>query len=485
MTEYSEIRVAVIEDNRGDFFLIEEYLIEEFDRPDVWQYETFRDAQNKLFESEPFDVILLDLSLPDAEGEELVNDILKLAGNVPVIVLTGYSDKDFGLKTLSLGVSDYLLKDELNAEQLKRSILYSTERKRVHNKLEESEKQYKHLFDLNPLPVWVQDQLTYKILDVNRAAIDHYGYTKKEFLEMSILDIEITDESKKQPLDNVTNQSADNFDKLMSKHKKSNGEIIDVEIRVSEIEFENRPALLVIAEDVTLRRNREENIRKSLKEKDILLAEIHHRVKNNLAVISAMLQLQAAQADNDELTTHLFDSIVRIKAIANIHEHLYQSKSFSELNFSENIKELVEKIAETFDRQIPVDIQYDCEDEISINVNQAIPCSLIANEVVTNSLKHAFDDKKKDAAIAIELKLKEEIVHLSIEDNGVGISNDVISNNGYQSSLGMQIITVLSQQLKADFSYNNNRNGRGTRFQLSFKKANVKGTGASHLHNSG
>ena len=142
-------RILIIEDNPGDFVLIKNYLYEEFLHPAIEQAQTFAETKLKLKNNNHFDIILLDLSLPDSTGKLLVNEMVELAGSAPIIVLTGYADKDFGIKTLALGISDYLLKDDLNAIQLYKSIAYSIERRRINNELKESESKYRHLFDLS------------------------------------------------------------------------------------------------------------------------------------------------------------------------------------------------------------------------------------------------------------------------------------------------------------------------------------------------
>ncbi len=469
------ISVLVVEDYQGDFFLIEEYLIDKFIRPDVFHAKSFAGAKEILTSGDQPDAILLDLTLPDASGENLVKEIVNLAGHTPVIVLTGYGNREFGVKTLAMGISDYLLKDELNEELLKRSISYSIERKKVMKYLEESEKQYKDLFDLNPEPMWVFDHQTLKFLDVNKAAVEHYGYSEQEFLNMSILDISPDMEADR--LENFLSQKWTSPDRNMGiwKHRKKNGDLIDVEISANDSLFEGKPSRIVLARDVTEKIKQEEIIQNSLKEKETLLAEIHHRVKNNLAVISAMLQLQADHVDNRDLSNRLFESMGRIKTIANIHEHLYLSDNFSNIDFTENIRELVGMIIETFEHDTVIDVNYEC-DKSQLNVNQAIPCSLIINEVITNSVKHAFNGREK-GKISIRLKNKEDRIHLIIDDDGIGIPLSLDEDE----SLGLQIVSVLSRQLKADYEYKKRKNTKGTRFTLNFSKAEIKGSSSSHL----
>jgi signal transduction histidine kinase len=131
--------VLIIEDNPGDFALVEEFLLDRADAPRITHVRTYKQAKH-LLDHETFDVILLDLSLPDKTGSDLINDILKISGNAPVIVLTGYPDFDFGVQSIAQGVSDYVLKDELTPLTLYKSIIYSLERRKIIASLQASEK---------------------------------------------------------------------------------------------------------------------------------------------------------------------------------------------------------------------------------------------------------------------------------------------------------------------------------------------------------
>ncbi len=123
--------LLIIEDNPGDFALVEDLLFEQIETPAIKHVKTYREAKELLTDTHDFDVILLDLSLPDKTGEPLIKEIIELAPNIPVIIFTGYSDLDFGIHSLSLGVADYILKDELTAMALYKSIVYSLERKKA------------------------------------------------------------------------------------------------------------------------------------------------------------------------------------------------------------------------------------------------------------------------------------------------------------------------------------------------------------------
>lgn len=244
--------ILVVEDNPGDVVLITEYLNEEFLNPVIEHAATFNEAKNKLQNNHHFNIILLDLSLPDASGELLVTEIVYLAGHSPIIVLTGYSNKKFGIKTLALGISDYLLKDELTAAQLSKSITYSGERSRISNELKESEEKYRNLFSMSPIPMWVYELESLQFVKVNEAAVTHYGYSEEEFLSMTLYDIRSAEEAAKlrAHIEEINNNTF--TQNLVSRHLKKNGELIDVEIHGSEIYFGEKRARLVLSIDITL-----------------------------------------------------------------------------------------------------------------------------------------------------------------------------------------------------------------------------------------
>ena len=249
--------------------------------------------------------------------------------------------------------------------------------------------------------------------------------------------------------------------------KRKDGQIIWAEVNEAPILNDGETILIAGSlTDITDRKRAQTAISESLKEKETLLAEIHHRVKNNLAVVASMMQMQAHITDDENLSLNLIDSVLRIKSMANIHEHLYQSKSFVDINFSENIKVLVSNILNTMQLNTDIDLSFRC-DEVLLNVNQAIPCSLIVNEVITNSIKHAFKNRD-NGEITIKLFQKGEQIILKIRDNGVGLPSG-FSIEATQS-LGLQLIRTLSEQLRAEYEFLPDTNGCS--FQLQFEIQN-------------
>lgn len=221
--------------------------------------------------------------------------------------------------------------------------------------------------------------------------------------------------------------------------------------------------LSFIGRDITEKKLADRNLKESLKQKEILLKEVHHRVKNNMQVISSILNLQSAYVKDVNTLQILKESQNRIKSMAFIHESLYTNEDFSRIDFSEYITNLVRNLFRTydvFDDNITLDLKID---KIYLNLDAAIPCGLIVNELISNSLKYAFDVNSV-GIIKIMLTLENDLVVLSIGDNGKGIPKDLDIEN--TETLGLQLISSLVEQLEGEMILNRDN---GTHFIIKFK----------------
>jgi len=222
--------------------------------------------------------------------------------------------------------------------------------------------------------------------------------------------------------------------------------------------------------DISQIKEQEEHLIESLKEKETLLAEIHHRVKNNLAVVSGLMEMQAINTDNEELSQRLIESVLRIKSIAEIHERLYQSESFAHIQFSDGIESLTKDIVRTLQTTTKIDLKFNM-DQTELNINQSVPSSLLVNEVITNILKHAFKGVDK-GTITVNLEEAESSIILKIVDDGIGLPEDFHSKT--YNSMGLKLIDLLSEQLEAEI-HHETRNGLTT-FSLIFEKVYIEGS---------
>lgn len=220
-----------------------------------------------------------------------------------------------------------------------------------------------------------------------------------------------------------------------------------------------------VASNIAEQKFQEKEMRETLKEKEVMLAEIHHRVKNNLAVISGLLQLQAFSAENTDVQKALNDSQLRIHTMALIHEMLYQSQSLAYIKYDAYVSDLLETISDMYtseDSNIRLDIAVD---PILLSINKAIPCSLLINELIVNSFKHAFT-KQKEGIISIEMKQENGQITLHVADNGNGFSKEQFSQD---DTLGATLIHTLCDQLEADFSILDRPANSGSAFKVTFE----------------
>ena len=208
----------------------------------------------------------------------------------------------------------------------------------------------------------------------------------------------------------------------------------------------------------------EQNIQ-ALKEKEVLLKEVHHRVKNNLQVISSILNLQSSYVKDESTVNVLRESQNRIKSMAFIHESLYQANDFSSINFSDYVVNLLQNLMQSYSKlnqtvKLNVDLQ-----TIFLNLDSAIPCGLVINEIISNALKYAFVKSKQGDKISISMKLEGENIKLVIGDNGVGLPPNIDYKN--TESLGLQLVVTLVGQLNGTLELDNTK---GVKYTILFAK---------------
>jgi len=218
---------------------------------------------------------------------------------------------------------------------------------------------------------------------------------------------------------------------------------------------------VVVLRDVTDRK-RSEKIKQSLKEKEILLQEIHHRVKNNIQVICSLLNLQSRHIKDKKYAEMLKESQDRIKSMGLIHEKLYKSESLAQIDFSEYIKDLAQSLFRSYGASAS-NIALKIEGNVCLGIDTAIPCGLLINELVSNSLKHAFPDRKGE--ITIVFRSDNGCIELIVSDNGVGIPDDIDFRT--TESLGLHLVTILAEdQLGGEITLNRST---GTAFHITFE----------------
>jgi two-component system sensor histidine kinase UhpB len=424
------MKILVIEDNEGDYFLVHEYLHEIYPNVDIKHNTLLRDAIRSL-ENDSYDIILLDLSLPDSNGTDSIVDMVKLANGIPVIVLTGFGDLQFAMDSLKLGVQDYLLKDDVNPMVLRKSIGYSIERNKISSTLRASESKYRYLFDNNPDFIFIFSPSNDMILDVNETAAQILGYSKESFFKMKIWDIyEVDDQVEIDNLvKNLTTNKASILKKIV-KSKSKDGNTFYTDLALHKIYYHGFDAVLTIGTDVTEnvlleqkladeRRRKTREIAEAViiaqeRERREIGLELHDNVNQILAGSLMYLGLLKKEL---KVESDLYKDIEKLitEAIQEIRtlSHNLIPPSLNELELGDALDHIISIAKKTTVFDIQKDLYDFKESEISNDLKLAI--YRIIQEQFNNIFKHA-----RAKHILIRLYQEADKVILSVKDDGRG-----------------------------------------------------------------
>jgi PAS domain S-box-containing protein len=349
-------------------------------------------------------------------------------------------------------------------------IINITERKKIEIKLQRSEEFLRNIVENIPNTIFIKsaDKLIFKM--VNKAAENLFEHSREELIGKTDFDffpINEADFFTQKDREVLKNNKLLDIPEETILTKNSGQRILHTK-KIPILNKEGNPQyLLGVSEDITERKKTEEQLKKSLNEKDVLLREIHHRVKNNMQIISSFLNLQSSQVF-DKRDASLFTNVQdRVRSMALIHDNLYQSEDISSIQIKEYILALTSQLFATYSTlskniKLITDIM-----DITLNMETAIPLGLIISEMVTNSLKHAFPNSKGE--ISISLHTKDEETELIIKDNGVGVPKDFYTQK--PGKLGLQLLNTLVEQLEGTIKLDRSQ---GTTFKITFKELKYK-----------
>lgn len=338
------------------------------------------------------------------------------------------------------------------------------------DKLVESENRYKDIFeninDIIFINEFSEANQFGNFVDVNNIASTNLGYSKEEFRNFSLREITCVDCLEKIDFEKTGNEIAENsyatFElTLLTKNSVNK---IPVEINSHVFSLNKKQYVISIARDIRERREKEETIKNSLREKEVLIKEIHHRVKNNLQIISSLMKIQARHHEDPRVLNVLRDSQSRVQTMALIHKKIYRSQDLLEIDFSDYVLELVNTISLSY--KLPKDkikIETNLEKNISLTIEYAIPCGMIINELFSNAVKHAFPFGKK-GLISIFWGKEGQNYRLCVSDNGIGLSDELIILEK-TSSMGLTLVNELVNQLDGKIQIDNSQ---GSKFDITF-----------------
>jgi PAS domain S-box-containing protein len=327
--------------------------------------------------------------------------------------------------------------------------------------LKDSREKYRDLFESATDAIFILD-LEGNFIDINSIAYTRLGYTKEEMLSLHISKLDPPEFAAKVP-ERLARIREEGFAIFDSAHIRKDGTVMPVEINARMYEYDGNKAYLSFVRDITERNKMENRILSSLEEKEVLLREIHHRVKNNMTVISSMLALQSRFISNDHDRQMFDEARARIKTMAIIHEKLYQSGDMSKIKTSDYLGDILNEITTSYAiNNGRITVRTDIQD-ITLSIDSAIPFGLILNELVSNAMKHAFPELRQgEIKVDIALSITNDI-RLSVADNGVGLPDDLASRKS--ASLGLNIVDALVRQVRGELKLHKDS---GTRFDITF-----------------
>ncbi|MGD8426758.1 MAG: PAS domain S-box protein [Balneolaceae bacterium] len=407
-----------------------------------------------------------------ASKEKAKDKINKALNGEPQVFEWKHKKKDGTPIDVEVSLNRLELGDEVFVQAIVRDL---TEQKKAQDQLRKSEQLFRKLFLKAPGAMIMVDKEN-RVKMVNHSFEELFGYTQEELFNQDLDRVIVAEEE----FNSVPRMPGKDFKEGkfytdVTRYTKE-GKKLDLLLGAIPVYLDNEPiAGFGIYVDITEQKEYERKLKQSLEEKQVLLEEIHHRVKNNLAIISGLLQLQSFETEDEQIRNVLNDSQLRIQSMAIIHEMLYQSEDFIDISFEVYVNKLIDTMKNTlpFDHQ-HIEINIDTAG-VSMDINQAIPCAILINELLTNAYKHAFQGKDS-GTIWVNMKDSKKQIIIEVKDNGIGLPDDFSIES--QTSIGMNLIQTLTQQLGGELKVKNNKGGC---FRVCFAKTKRRGSSTLHL----
>ena len=420
-------------------------------------YRTFKVAPGETIGSFIYDLGNKQWDIPKLR--ELLEEVLPEKEAFDDFEVT-HDFQDIGHKIMLLNARQIYRKD-ISSKMILLAIEDITEHKRLENLLEESEERYRRLFETASDGIVLLEKGEGKITHANPATEKMLGYAKNECVGNKLQDIGISLDigDFQSTMQNLNLSGILNYNDVPVKTKSGQHIYTDIYLvdRARLVQCNIR--------DITNRKQAEERIHASLQEKEILLRELHHRVKNNMQVISGLLDLQARSSGNPEIVEMLNKSQSRIRSMALVHEQLYASKNLAKIDMVGYVRALSQELFQVHKidpRKIDLIVQPD--GNVYVDINKAIPCGLILNELVSNALKHAFPGDGPGELRIIIHETKNNEIEIIVRDNGLGLPDDVDIHQ--PRSMGLYLVNgLVKKQLEGQVEV---RRDNATEFRIKF-----------------
>ena len=412
-----------------------------------------------------YDLGLVDIWIKgDMDGITTVKKMHTIQ-EMPIIYLTASSDKETFSRALETKHFGFMVKPYDKStlqENIERALNAQTQVKKLKDN--ETEQLLDLIFESANVGIYVTDE-SGKVIKVNKAYCKRYGYFESELIGYYFT--KVLPEKMRAKADDlhhryISGETEEGAGEWQVQCK--DGTIKDTYVTAARMQTKDgRVFKITTVTDITEKKRYTRQLERTIQEKEQLIREVHHRVKNNLNVVSSLLALQAEKVEDDPKIHWLFvESINRIKTLSIVHEKLYKKDNLAFIAFNDYIENLAQNLFDTYleaDKDVALNLQLE---PIELNLDQAISAGLIINEVISNSLKYAFPNGSK-GQVDISLTTQNDSIKLGIKDNGIGLPENFKIEES--PSLGMQLVHTLAKQLDASLKL---ESIQGVSVQLEF-----------------
>ena len=356
---------------------------------------------------------------------------------------------------------------ELAADRYSYIIQDISDRKQMEIALRENEERFCQAFQYAAIGMTLVSLDGY-FVRVNSALCEIVGYSEAELAKIRFQDITHSDDLA-QDLECVRGLTSGKIKHyhLEKRYIHKNGNIIWILLSVSIVrDKDNNPQYYIAQiQDITASKTATQKLNQSLQEKEVMLKEIHHRVKNNLQVICSLLNLQSRYLKEEKTIKSFKETQNRVRSMAVVHEQLYQSDSLSEIVLLDYVQQLTGMLFRAYATNLEIKCDTEIED-FSLDLDTAVPCGLIINELVSNAFKYAFDSKQSGRILIKAFADRDNSLVLVVEDDGIGLKPDFDLNKS--RSLGLRLVKNLTEQLQGKLTIDRDR--MGTKFEFVFDR---------------
>jgi PAS domain S-box-containing protein len=372
--------------------------------------------------------------------------------------------ESLNLRSRHKGLLEILKREKASTDQLNETLRMEVrERRQAEQALLESEERFHKLYAISPYPMVVHDENT--VLSANPASAKVIDAPSPEFLIGQSIWNHLHPDSVTKTMEGIErlSESRDAVQFSDLSFVTLTGRTVEVEVVSVPTVYKGTPAILAVGRDVTESRRSEQRLKASLEEKEVLLREIHHRVKNNLQVISSLMRLQARYADGKSLEEIFAVTQERLLSMALVHEKLYNAQDIARIDFQAYLHSLVQHVFHSSGAATSrISLQKDTE-QVFLGLEAAIPCGLIINELVSNAIKHGFPEGQT-GWIKLSLSSNDGGVELAVADSGVGLPQ--ATDCGEPRTLGLRLVQTLVRQIHGELFV---RVCDGTEFRIRFQ----------------